>query len=209
MALSMLPFDPKDHFNAWIAAVLVLLGATWFNQPLFWTARLESLQDFVVWRLTIIDALLLGAWIMPWRVAFGLQRLRWIGYACGGLTVLYLDARPLSAALLLPDLPSAVTSGLAAALKAARFGFLLLLLVVIWLGYSRKGSWLLLLTILTGSISVFGRELNQLGVPGIWFPYGVGLSRSECANAAFAVVLFVYLCQRPWRFAPGARHMSA
>ena len=116
---------------------------------------------------------------------------------------MYLVARPLCAALLLPDLPQAVISDFAAALKAIRLGFLLLLLVVMWLGYSPKGRWLLYLTILTGSASVFGRELNVLGVPGIWFPYGVGLSRSS-ASAAFAVILFIYLIQRLWSFAPGA-----
>ena len=56
------------------------------------------------------------------------------------------------------------------------------------------------LTILTGSVSLFGRELSQLGVLGIWFPWGVGVSRSEYANAAFAVMLFIYLIQRLWRF---------
>jgi hypothetical protein len=204
MALSMLPFDPKDRFYVWIAAVLILLAAAWFNQPLYWMAHFESLKDFVVWRITIIDALLLGAWIMAWRAAFGLQGLRWIGYACAGLTVMYLVARPLSTPLLLPDLPHGVISGFAAAIKATRLGFLLLL-VVMWLGFSRRGSWMVFLSVLTGSVSVFGRELNELGVPGIWFPYGVGLSRSECANAAFAAVLFIYLIQRLWRFAPGAR----
>lgn len=204
MALSMLPFDRTDHFNVWIAAVLVLLGSAWFNQPLFWMAHFESLKDFVVWRLTIIDALLLGAWIMAWRAAYHLQRLRWIGYACAALTIMYIIARLLSTPLLFSDLPHAMISGFTAALQATRLGFLLLLLVVMWLGYSPRGRWLLFLTILTGSVTVFGRELNQLGVPGIWFPYGVGLSRSECANAAFAVVLFFYLIQRLWSFAPGA-----
>jgi hypothetical protein len=205
MALSMLPFDPKDRFYVWIAAVLILLGAAWFNQPLYWMAHFESLKDFVVWRVTIIDALLLGAWIMAWRAAFGLHGSRWIGYACAGLTVVYLVARPLSTPLLLPDLPHGVISGFAAAVKAARLGFLLLLLVVMWLGYSRRGTWILFLSILAGSVSVFGRELNELGLPGIWFPYGVGLSRSECANAAFAAVLFICLIQRLWRFAPRVR----
>jgi hypothetical protein len=205
MALSMLPFDPKDHFNMWIAAVLVLLGAAWFNQPLFWMAHFESLKDFVVWRLTIIDGLLLGAWIMAWRAAFGLQRLRWVGLACASLTVMYLIARPLSTPLLLPDLPHAVTSGFAAALRTSRLGFLVLLLILMWLGYAPRGRWVLYLTILTGSVTVFGRELNEIGVPGIWFPYGVGLSRSECANAAFAAILFIYLIQRLWSFAPGVR----
>jgi hypothetical protein len=122
---------------------------------------------------------------------------------------MYLVARPLSTPLLLPNLPYGVISGFAAAVKATRLGFLLLLLVVMRLGYSRRGRWVLFLSILTGSVSVFGRELNELGVPGIWFPYGVGLSRSECANAAFAAVLFIYLIQRLWRFAPGARQTQA
>lgn len=209
MALSMLPFDSQDHFNVWIAAVLILLGAAWFNQPLFWMAHFESLQDFVVWRLTIIDGLLLGTWIMAWRAAFGLQHLRWIGYGCAALTVMYLVARTFSTPLLLPGLSHAVMSCFAAALKTIRLGFVLLLVVVLWLGYSPRKSWLLYLSVLTGSVSVFGRELNELGVPGIWFPYGVGLSRSECANAAFAVVLFTYLIQRLWRFAPGVRETGA
>ena len=117
MALSMMPFDPKDRFGVWIAAALILLGAAWFNQPIFWMGRFESLKDFVISRVTIIDGFLLGAWIMAWRAAFGLQGLRWIDNACAALTVVYLVARPLSTPLLLPDLPHAVTSGFAGAIR--------------------------------------------------------------------------------------------
>lgn len=209
MALSMLPFDRKDHFNVWIAAALILLGAAWFNQPLFWMAHFESLKDFVVWRVTIIDGLLLGTWIMAWRAALSLQSLRWMGYVCAGLTVMYLIARPLSTPLLLPELSPALIGAFAVVIKATRLGFLLLLLVVMWLGFSPRGRWLAYLAILTGSVSIFARELNELGVPGIWFPYGVGLSRSECANAAFAAVLFIYLTQRLWRFAPRVQRAAA
>jgi hypothetical protein len=203
LALAMIPFDRRDSFNLWIAAVATLLAATWFNQPLFWMGHFETLQDFLLWRLTIVDGLLLGAWIMAWRAAFGLQDLRWIGYACAGLTVAYLLARPLSTALLVPDFPPTLISVFAEGVRLIRLGFLLLLLLVMWLGYSHRGRWLLLLTILTGSISVFARELGQLRIPGIWFPWGVGLSRSECANAAFAVLLFLYLIHRLWHFANG------
>ena len=85
-----------------------------------------------MWRLTIIGGLLLGTWIMAWRAAFGLQRLRWIGYACAALTVMYFVARTFSTPLLLPDLSHAVGSGFAAAIKAIRRGFVLLLVVVMW-----------------------------------------------------------------------------
>lgn len=212
LALSMLPFDPKDHFSVWIAAVLTLLAATWFNQPLFWMANFETLRDFVLWRLTIIDGLLLGAWIMAWRAAFGLGQARWIAMVCAALSLMFLLVRPLSTPLLLPNLPPALIAVAVPVIKAIRLGFLLLLIVVIALGYSRKttwasrkATWALLLTILAGSMSIFARELRQLGVPGIWFPYGVGLSLSECSNAAFGALLFIYLLQRLWRFAPVVR----
>ena len=212
LALSMLPFDPKDHFSVWIAAVLTLLAATWFNQPLFWMANFETLRDFVLWRLTILDGLLLGAWIMAWRAAFGLGQSRWIAMVCAALTVLFLLVRPFSTTLLLPNLPPALIAIAVPVVKAIRLGFLLMLIVVIALGYarettwaSRRAPWALLLTILAGSVSIFARELRQLGVPGIWFPYGVGVSLSECANAAFGGLLFIYLLQRLWRFAPVIR----
>lgn len=205
LALSMLPFDPKDHFSVWIAAVLTLLAATWFNQPLFWMAHFETLRDFVLWRLTIIDGVLLGAWIMAWRAAIGLGQARWIAIVCAALTVMFLLVRPFSTPLLLPNLPPALIAIAVPVVKAIRLGFLVLLIVVIALGYSRKTSWALLLTLLAGSMSIFARELHQLGVPGIWFPYGVGLSLSECSNAAFGGLLFIYLLQRLWRFIPLVR----
>jgi hypothetical protein len=205
LALSMLPFDPKDHFNIWIAAALILLAATWFNQPLFWMGNVESLRGFVLLRLTIIDGLTLGVWVMAWRAAFGLDQVRWIALACAGLTLMFLLVRPLSTPLLLPSLPPALIAIAVGAIKAVRLGFLLLLSIVVALGYRRKASnasWVLLFTILAGSVSIFARELRQLGVPGIWFPFGVGLSLSECANAAFGGILFIYLLQRLWRFVP-------
>ena len=208
LALSMLPFDPKDHFSVWIAVVLALLAATWFNQPLFWIGRFETLQDFVLWRATIVDGLTLGAWIMAWRAAFGLGQARWIAIACAALTVLFLLVRPLSTPLLLPNLPPEVITVAAAVIRVIRLGFLLLLIVTIVLGYSHKATWALLLTVLAGSISIFAREVRQIGVPGIWFPYGVGLSLSECANAAFGSFLFIYLLRRLWYFVPAVRNAT-
>jgi hypothetical protein len=208
LALSMLPFDPKGHFGAWIAAVLALLAAAWFNQPLFWMAHFETLHDLILWRLTIIDGLLLGAWIMAWRAAFGLGQARWIAIVCAALTVMFLLVRPLSTPLLLPNLPPSLITAAAAVVRSIRLGFLLLLIVVITLGYSRKTTWILLLTILAGSIGIFARELSRLGVPGIWFPYGVGLSLSECANAIFGGLLFIYLLQRLRCSVPVVRNAS-
>jgi hypothetical protein len=81
---------------------------------------------------------------------------------------------------------------------------------VVALGQSRtaRTSWTRLLSILCGSIGLFAPELSQWGVPGIWFPWGVGVSRTEYAYGAMTIVLAVYLVQRLWRFAPAAPRPS-
>jgi hypothetical protein len=38
-------------------------------------------------------------------------------------------------------------------------------------------------------------------VPGIWFPWGVGLSLSERASVVFDVPLFILLVRRLWSYA--------
>lgn len=207
MALSMIPFDPRERFNLWIAAVLVLLGAAWLNQPLFWLGQFETFRDYVVWRITIIEGLLLGAWVMAWRAAFRVPQPRWTAWLCTALTILYLIVRPMSTPILWPALPPALIAGCVLLVKVIRLAFLALLVIVVALGcYRRRGGlWAPLLAVIIGSISVFSREVGQLGVPGIWFPYGVGVSRTEYANAAFAVALLVYLLQRLWRYAPAVR----
>jgi hypothetical protein len=208
LALCMIPFEPQDRFNVWLAAALTLLAAARFNQPLYWLAGFETLGDFVLWRLSIVEALLLGAWVMAWRAAFRLQA-RWQVVACVALTAAYILARLLGTTLLFPALPSALVHGCATLLKTIHLGFLVLLVVVVWQGERRgRGSWPLRLSILLGSIGLFASELGQLGVPGIWFPFGVGVSRTEYAYAAFDVALFSYLLQRLWGFA-GALRLAA
>jgi hypothetical protein len=45
-------------------------------------------------------------------------------------------------------------------------------------------------------IGLFATELNALGLPGIWFPYGVGVARGQYAYAAFIALLFALILMR-------------
>jgi hypothetical protein len=45
------------------------------------------------------------------------------------------------------------------------------------------------------AIGLFAQELGLIGVPGTWFSFGIGVSRSEHAYAAFDAVLSPYLLQ--------------
>jgi hypothetical protein len=60
----------------------------------------------------------------------------------------------------------------------------------------RSDQWFLGVLIVLVSTGQFAPELSQLGVPGIWFPFGTGVSRAQFAYALFFVVATVFLCLR-------------
>ena len=41
------------------------------------------------------------------------------------------------------------------------------------------------------AIGLFAEELGELHVPGIWFPFGIGVSRTQLAYAALVVALSI------------------
>jgi hypothetical protein len=65
----------------------------------------------------------------------------------------------------------------------------------------REGCFALPAVLAIGAV-LFSSELVAVHVPGIWFPWGVGLSLSECASMVFDVLLFVLLMRRLWSYAP-------
>jgi hypothetical protein len=61
--------------------------------------------------------------------------------------------------------------------------------------------WFALPAVLLISVGLFAQELSMLHVPGIWFPFGTGVSRTQFAYAAFDVVMFALLLHRLFLFA--------
>ena len=51
------------------------------------------------------------------------------------------------------------------------------------------------------SAGLFAQEVSVLHIPGIWFPFGVGVSRTQFVYMAFDVLLFALLLRRLLRFA--------
>ncbi len=62
-----------------------------------------------------------------------------------------------------------------------------------------EGAAFLFLAIMALSLIPFDRE-DSFGAPGIWLPFGVGVSRTEYAYGAFDLVLFAYPLQRLWGY---------
>jgi hypothetical protein len=76
----------------------------------------------------------------------------------------------------------------------------IVLFVVIGVRIARSGSLrtLSLLTLATILAGLFGGELlDPIGVPGIWFPFGIGVSRTQYVYA-IAIPLLALLIVRAW-----------
>jgi hypothetical protein len=63
-----------------------------------------------------------------------------------------------------------------------------------------SGVWGATAAILIG-MGLFASELSTIGIPGIWFPHGVGVSRTQYAYAVFITLLFALLLMRFVRYA--------
>ena len=207
MALCLLPFAPQNRFYPWLAGTLVLLAIARTNQPLFFLWQFETILEFVIWRLAIVDALAFAAWTIAWSACFGWQDVRWIKVSGAIFALAYVVARLSSTPLIFPSQPLALSQAFATILKFVRYALLALSGYIFYRGILQrhKADWIALLAMVLGAIGTFASELSRLGVPGIWLPYGVGVSRTEYAYFAFDIVLFIYLLQRLWRFTPSRR----
>ena len=73
---------------------------------------------------------------------------------------------------------------------ASRLAFIALFAVIgvrIVRGGTMRGLALIAIALIT--VSFFGELLDPLGVPGIWFPFGIGVSRTQYLYAVFIPLL--------------------
>jgi hypothetical protein len=81
-----------------------------------------------------------------------------------------------------------------------RLAFLLTFALIVYQGVrhgGREGGYALPAMLAIGAV-LFSQELSALHMPGIWFPYGVGLSLSEIMSMVFNLLLFGLLLRRLW-----------
>jgi hypothetical protein len=73
----------------------------------------------------------------------------------------------------------------------------------------RHDIWPTIPALLLVSAGLFAQELSALGIKGIWFPFGTGVSRTQFAYAAFDVALFLLLWNRAQVLAERSRSSLA
>jgi len=190
-------FELDRHKYRWLYAALVLTAACRLNQAIFFWGQFESVPTFVLVSLGFLYPLCLAAWTMGWARVSGVQNTLWVR-AFASLTFIYLAAALSQHAMLLCSTSSPILTKLNAVISSCRLCYLA---ATIWILFKLSRSkcrsrWFLCSLIVFVSIGQFARELSQIGVPNIWFPFGTGVSRAQFAYALFLVVAAAFLCVR-------------
>ena len=180
LALWCLPRSSHKGFLIFAGIALALMAARRLNNAIVaWT----DLMDLVTyaWLAKVMWIPTVAAWTLAWN--------RWVRPAWRSIDVV-------AVALAMAEVIGAVIP-LASVTSVSRLGSMALF-AVIGARIVRDGPLRILALITLASIvaSYFGGELlDPLGVPGIWFPFGIGVSRTQYVYA-IAVPLLAFLIIR-------------
>ncbi|WP_372784252.1 hypothetical protein [Phenylobacterium sp.] len=196
MLIAPIAAAPRDRARPWLAAALVILALLRLQQVLLFWTQWESQRTYDVIRNVILAPLTLGAWTLAWRSWFAGGRSRVFAAVVAALTALYVAVQLLGRSWWPPAQALGSVAGAHAAATWIRLALLVAYLWAIGPGVARMRSLTDVLAVLAAvlaGVGFFAEELSNLHVKGIWFPWGVGVSRTQYAYAGLIVVLFALI----------------
>ncbi|WP_457126755.1 hypothetical protein [Mucilaginibacter sp. HD30] len=180
----------------WFITALVLLGLVRLNQATYYWFQFESADLAVILGTAILRPLMLGSWLMAWLEWFGLRQPKWLPIIIAILTSLYMTIQVLGISWVSN---STIHLHYEAIAGYIRLLLLAILLVIACLGIRKQGikDRLVSAALLFLTIALFPAEVSALHViPGIWFPYGVGVSRGQFFYVFFVLVMYAVLIRK-------------
>src|SRR6185312_10603107 len=170
-------------FLIFACIALALMAVRRLNNAIVSWTDLEDLATYA-WLASVMWAPAVGAWILAWN--------RWRPRPWRSIDV---SAVVLAAAAII----GAVMHS-ASVTRSSRLGSIAVF-VVIGARILRRGPMriLALVTLVSVMAGMFGGELlDTIGVPGIWFPFGIGVSRTQYVYA-IVIPLLAFLVVRTLR----------
>ena len=187
----------REHAQSykWFITALVLVGLMRLNQAVYFWFQIESRHQSAVLGTVILRPLVLGSWLMAWWEWFDLRQPKWLTKIIAILTLLFMAIQLLG----LPWISNSIHIHFQAIADYVRLLMLALMLFIMYRGIRKQGAKdvLVFLAMLLVTIALFPKEVSELHIiPGIWFPYGVGVSRGQYFYAAFVFVMYAILIQK-------------
>jgi hypothetical protein len=202
VACSLIPFDRSSPAYRWLAAALAFIGIARANQAVFFWCEFESLHGFEVVTVVLMIPMSLGAWTFAWYYWVRPRHSAWLPAAIGTLTLILMILTILRRSWFYGAFAPSFQAALRFCSQSARLVFLIMTLYVLFraLVQPSREKWFAIPAILLVSVGIFAQELSLIGIPGIWFPFGVGVSRTEYAYAIFDTALLALLLRRLYSF---------
>ena len=164
LAFWCVPRSSHPRFLVFASIALAFMAARRLNNAIVAWTDLQSLATYA-WLASWMWVPAVAAWVLAWN--------RWCPPASRGIDL---------AAVMLAVVGAAGAAAHATTVTTiSRLGSIALL-VVIGVRIYRRGDLRLLALATLASImaGLFGAELlDPLGIPGIWFPFGIGVSRTQ------------------------------
>ena len=180
-----------------LALSLLLTAALRANQAVYFWTSIESAATFDVVKYVLLEPLGLAAWMLAWQARFASGRQAGIVVAIVALAFATMLAAAIDS---VPDGARTILRAVAAALLVA---------IVARASPRRVPDYALgVAAVVLLAIGQFAEELWALRVQGIWFPFGVGVSRTQFAYAALIVVLGVLVLRTLTRRAAASTGVS-
>ncbi|HEX6834308.1 MAG TPA: glycoside hydrolase family 2 [Rudaea sp.] len=180
LALWLRSSSSRNGFLIFASVALALTAVRRLNNPIVAWTDLEDITTYS-WMASWMWAPTTGAWALAWN--------RWTLPAWRSIDVLAI-------ALTIIGIVGGVTHSSSVA-SGTRLGSLALFAIlttrIVWTGPMRV---LALITLASIMATLFGSELlDSIGVPGIWFPFGIGVSRTQSIYAIAIPLLGVLMVQ--------------
>jgi hypothetical protein len=194
---ALLARRPGEPRFALLAVALVLTALVRVNQPLFFWTSWESLHAYDALRNVIETPAALAAWAIAFQAWLAPRLSRITMPFAVGLGLALAISQLLSRSWFHLAGAAPLKPGLHAVASDLRLGFVALFALVLGSGVARR-SWrasfiAALASALLISIGLFAEELSELHIKGVWFPFGVGVSRTQFAYAAAILTLAAML----------------
>lgn len=198
MVVGLMASKMGDAYR-WLVAALVLLALLRVQQILFFWTPYLNLRGYDIAVTVILRPLTLAAWVLAWRDWFRLNRYPWLGHVIGALTLAYIAFACIGRPWFAPEATQGFKANAHVVVIGLRMAFIAIYLGIVGLGVARSpkpSTFLEALAAILVGIGLFAAELNALRIPGIWFPFGTGVSRSQYAYAVFIALLFALILMR-------------
>jgi hypothetical protein len=198
VACRLLLFDRANSAYGWMAAALLFIGVARANQAMFFWWEFESYRGIEMVTGVLMIPLSLAAWTLTWYHWVKPRRLGWLPAIAVTLVFILMLSTFLRRSWFYGAFPPAFEAALRFCSQSVRVGFVILTLLILWRAIVEpsREKWLLVAAILLVSTGLFAQELSLIGIPGIWFPFGVGVSRTEYAYVIFDIALAALLFGR-------------